>query len=1037
MRWFLTIAVALCAWRVADGSCANLCSGHGTCGGANKCTCFTGWTAADCSRRMCPQGSAWADKASTTNTAHSTMECSNRGVCDYSRGVCMCAPGFDGDACQRSTCLRGCSGHGTCQTLAMMALAYGPDVGTGKGPAYTNWEKNSMMSCFCDYGYQGPDCSLRMCPKNDDPLTTGQAYRSVVLTVAGSSSALAGTVTFTFNGRSVTMPANANSNSDAICTAAISSLPNVGSATCVMSNVDGTTQGATYTITFTSWPTGAVENNVFFHYGNPSLSQFSCNVLGVTSANSPTCSIVDGTTANVIEHSFCSNRGICDFTTGLCTCFLDYKSYDCNQPSNIPDNIDDNDGFLIQPSGTSYVGTALHIHTIKSMATDFQMIEIDAGSSKLFYMTGNGDTYWTIGNVAISSGTLFVKSGATIQTGGLQVMDGGATILNSPSASTVLNLIGSNLAYTGSVLQVQATQGASGAFYLLRAMANGTPLFDVLGNGLTTVRQSGLSVLLGGATIVDATPTATTATVQNTNGAFTGTLLTVTATAASAFPNADFKLLQGVAGGTTAFQVEASGRTTIANGGLSVNGIGGATITNQDPLTPGLTVLSANNAFQGTVAKIQSTVAASALFYLLQATANGLPLFTILGTGQTEIYAGGLKVDMGGATVSNGGLVVGAGGATINGGLQVASGGATIADTGLVVSDGGASVTQQAQLFNAMDIQATHAAFQKTVLSVSTTIGAAASFYLFQAQAAGVPIFDVLGTGRTTVRQGGMVVAAGGQTITHGGLTVGDTGVTIATGGLKVSETGASVTSTLNSDVVSITSDVAGFQKSVLQLVATAAAAASFYLVQIYSASTTPLFDVRGDGRTTVRQGGFVVLANGASITDGLTVTSGGAAISGDSSVTGAFSVSGTSTLTSGATISNTGLLISAGGATITGATSIAGTTSVTVCLTSQHWMSVHHHKQWPPHLCRRCHDLWCYFHHRVSDVTTLAVGATITNNGLLISGGGATITGATSVTGATTLTGTLGVSGATTLAVGATITNNGLLISGGGATIT
>ncbi len=83
-----------------------------------------------------------------------------------------------------------------------------------------------------------------MCAKNDDPLTTGQTYRSISLTISATGIIpLAGFVSFTFNGQTMTMPANADENSNVICTAAILTLNNIRSATCIMSNIATTTRG--------------------------------------------------------------------------------------------------------------------------------------------------------------------------------------------------------------------------------------------------------------------------------------------------------------------------------------------------------------------------------------------------------------------------------------------------------------------------------------------------------------------------------------------------------------------------------------------------------------------------------------------------------------------------------------------------------------------------------------------------------------------------------------------------------------------------
>jgi len=46
--------------------------------------------------------------------------------------------------------------------------------GDGVGPDYGNWDGDHVTVCNCDWGFFGPDCSLRICAKDDDPTTSNQ-----------------------------------------------------------------------------------------------------------------------------------------------------------------------------------------------------------------------------------------------------------------------------------------------------------------------------------------------------------------------------------------------------------------------------------------------------------------------------------------------------------------------------------------------------------------------------------------------------------------------------------------------------------------------------------------------------------------------------------------------------------------------------------------------------------------------------------------------------------------------------------------------
>uniref|UniRef100_A0A7S0SS37 EGF-like domain-containing protein n=1 Tax=Chromulina nebulosa TaxID=96789 RepID=A0A7S0SS37_9STRA len=150
-------------------NCPNGCSGHGSCGSNDKCTCYTridgdpAWTYADCSGRTCPKAIAWVGEVSNTNDAHPLTECSNKGTCDRKTGQCICYPNYDGIACDRTICPNRCSESGVCFTEYQLASEAGRTYSTP-------WDANKYVGCVCDLGRRGPDCSLLECPSGADVL---------------------------------------------------------------------------------------------------------------------------------------------------------------------------------------------------------------------------------------------------------------------------------------------------------------------------------------------------------------------------------------------------------------------------------------------------------------------------------------------------------------------------------------------------------------------------------------------------------------------------------------------------------------------------------------------------------------------------------------------------------------------------------------------------------------------------------------------------------------------------------------------------
>eukprot|EP00816_Leptocylindrus_hargravesii_P011812 CAMPEP_0196822860 /NCGR_PEP_ID=MMETSP1362-20130617/85063_1 /TAXON_ID=163516 /ORGANISM="Leptocylindrus danicus, Strain CCMP1856" /LENGTH=204 /DNA_ID=CAMNT_0042202537 /DNA_START=26 /DNA_END=636 /DNA_ORIENTATION=+ len=150
--------------------CPNGCSGHGSCGVNDKCTCYLdpnnnpAWTEHDCSKRTCPLGTAWVGEPVSEDDAHPLVECSNKGTCDRATGDCKCFPNYGGKACERTLCPNNCGGHGICMTESALAHDH------GEASYVLPWDSQKHVGCKCDVGYRGIDCTEKECPSGPDVL---------------------------------------------------------------------------------------------------------------------------------------------------------------------------------------------------------------------------------------------------------------------------------------------------------------------------------------------------------------------------------------------------------------------------------------------------------------------------------------------------------------------------------------------------------------------------------------------------------------------------------------------------------------------------------------------------------------------------------------------------------------------------------------------------------------------------------------------------------------------------------------------------
>lgn len=204
--------------------------------------------------------------------------------------------------------------------------------------------------CVCDHGYQGFDCSERMCPKGDDPLTgcnsdTGTSQNDVQMITIGQSGFAAGffALQFTdmYNGDFTTRPIYVGGSSDAPATTedacadianALMELPNFVVPNVTKSHSGGGASDYVCKITFVDAANSGEQDTMVALVGS---QHDDANYQPRFVTMSGTITIAHDTSSwgaddEYEEHVECSNRGNCDHSLGVCTCYAGYTGEACH-----------------------------------------------------------------------------------------------------------------------------------------------------------------------------------------------------------------------------------------------------------------------------------------------------------------------------------------------------------------------------------------------------------------------------------------------------------------------------------------------------------------------------------------------------------------------------------------------------------------------------------------------------------------------------------------------------------------------------------
>jgi hypothetical protein len=204
------------------------------------------------------------------------------------------------------------------------------------------WDWNMIHGCVCDSGYTGPDCQLRTCPKGDDPITTGQLDEKQVIRCSSTNG------TFTLNFKGETTASIDATDPFLVLQTKLEALTTVRSVTIESTSVTGTVCETTEDetnppVTYVTFTGDPGPQATLIPDGRTSVTSrglWDGHIQIVRYPNRISGTTITGVAGNK-EYIECAGRGLCDETSGVCSCYSPVYAIDalgtCSTIADITD----------------------------------------------------------------------------------------------------------------------------------------------------------------------------------------------------------------------------------------------------------------------------------------------------------------------------------------------------------------------------------------------------------------------------------------------------------------------------------------------------------------------------------------------------------------------------------------------------------------------------------------------------------------------------------------------------------------------------